>query len=105
MRVRTAIGLAVPCIEAWLLCGTIQGRGVTEADWITGLRQNSLPYRCKDLKAKLHEPDRVGDKDLVKRIANEARRISANISALETMFPNGFGPFAAGVRAWASPAK
>jgi hypothetical protein len=97
--IKTAIGLAMPCIEAWLLCGSPGGCGVTETNWIAGLQSNRLPYRCNELKARLHGNARPHRNRLDKMTA-EARRLCANLTALENNFPNGFGPFAASVRAW-----
>jgi hypothetical protein len=90
----------MPCIEAWLLCGSADCRSVTELDWVHGLQQNRLPYKCSDLKAKLYGKKHTVHLDRVSRMDDAARRISANIAMVEASFPNGFGPFAADVRGW-----
>src|SRR5712671_1321478 len=50
-----AVGLAVPAIEAWLLCG--EDPHVTEAAWINALkqgRQATMPYTKNALKQQLY---------------------------------------------------
>lgn len=51
---RVAIGLAVPTIEAWLLCGV--DPHVTEAAWINGLKEKpgNMPYTKGGLKQQLY---------------------------------------------------
>ena len=49
---KIALGLAVPAIEAWLLCGV--DPHVTEAAWINGLAEGRLPYSKHDLKRKAY---------------------------------------------------
>lgn len=39
---KIALGLAVPTIEAWLLCGV--DSHVTEAAWINGLKEGRMPF-------------------------------------------------------------
>jgi hypothetical protein len=43
-----ALGLAVPCIEAWLCCGI--DAHVTEAAWLVGQQSRKPPYDPKRLK-------------------------------------------------------
>lgn len=49
---KVAIGLAVPSIEAWLLCGI--NPHVSEAAWINGVREGRLPYTKDSLKAEVY---------------------------------------------------
>ena len=52
-RLEVAIGLAVPAIEAWYLCG-VDGR-VTEAAWVSGLNSGPMPYTRAGLKRDLRD--------------------------------------------------
>ena len=40
-RIKTAVGLAVPAIEAWYLCG--RDANVSETIWASGLQSGALP--------------------------------------------------------------
>jgi hypothetical protein len=53
-RLKIALGLAVPTIEAWLLCGV--DSHVTEAAWINGLRDDPgrMPYSKGSLKRQIY---------------------------------------------------
>jgi hypothetical protein len=96
--VKTAVGLAVPCIEAWFRCG--HDNGVTEAAWLLALRENQFPYDGRRLKAAVYGSERVSLDHETRRMVEEARRLAADLAALGRWFPNGFGPFAADVRGW-----
>jgi hypothetical protein len=96
--VKTAIGLAVPCIEAWFRCG--HDRGVTEEAWLMALGQNQFPYDSKRLKIAVYGSERYTRELETRRMVEEARRLAANSSELERWFPNGFKPFADDVRRW-----
>lgn len=99
---RVAVGLAVPSLEAWLRCG--QDAAVTEAAWIVALQSRKFPYDVRRLKEAIygtHRPDLPLE---TRRMTEEAARLAGDLAALETWFPNGFGPFAGEVRTWASGA-
>ena len=51
-RVLRAIGVAVPAIEAWLLCG--RDPTVTEAAWLAGQASGIQPYSRRDLKWQVY---------------------------------------------------
>jgi hypothetical protein len=90
----------VPSLEAWLRCG--RDPGVTEAAWIVALQSRKYPYDVRRLKEAIygtHRPDLPLE---TRRMTEEAARLASDLGALETWFPNGFGPFAAEVRAWAT---
>ncbi|WP_404421482.1 hypothetical protein [Nibricoccus sp. IMCC34717] len=55
-RLLRGIGVAVPAIEAWYLCG--EDQGVTEAAWREGRESGRLPYTRKDLKWRAYGTDR-----------------------------------------------
>jgi hypothetical protein len=94
--VMTAVGLAVPAIEAWYMCGR-DGR-VNEPTWNRKLEHGEqIGYDRKSLKEVVYGPARIVTVPVAVR---EARRISSNIGLLEQLFPNGFGAFADDVRNW-----
>lgn len=48
LPLNVALGLAVPAIEAWCLCGV--DHGVSETTWINARKANQLPYTPAELK-------------------------------------------------------
>jgi hypothetical protein len=95
---KIALGLAMPCIEAWFGCG--RDPTVTEANWFVALREWRFPYDNRRLKTTVYGSDRVSLANETRRMIEEANRLSSNLANLETWFRNGFGPFAADVRGW-----
>ncbi|MDX2188089.1 MAG: hypothetical protein SFV32_14240 [Opitutaceae bacterium] len=55
-RTLRCIGVAVPAIEAWYLCG--RDESVTEAAWVAGQESEELPYTRKQLKLRAYGTDR-----------------------------------------------
>ncbi len=98
---KIALGLAVPAIEGWLLCGV--DSHVTEAAWINGLKENRrdrMPYTKKGLKHQLYgtsHPSLVLETEKMKAAAT---RLSADLTAIQNLFPGGFGPLVKSLRAW-----
>src|SRR5262249_13709798 len=98
-QLKTVVGLAVPEISAWYLCGKDQRVG--ETPWIEGLRRNSPPYTIRDLKvAVFGKKERLPLGARKERAEAEARRLVQNLALLEQRFPNGFGLMAAEIRGW-----
>jgi hypothetical protein len=98
LPLKTAIGLAVPVIEAWYLSGI--DPHVTEATWAQSARRGSMPYNKVSLKQTVYGTDRP-PLDLERRRAvEEATRVARDLATLETTFPNGFGRLARSLRAW-----
>lgn len=95
---RIGVGLAVPAIEAWLVCGV--DPNVSEGAWVRGLRAGRLPYTKSELKAAVYGSDRAGRAHRTARAVEEARRLVADIDSLERRFAAGFGALARAVRAW-----
>jgi len=95
---KTAIGLAVPAIEAWLLCGA--DPNVSEGAWVRGMDEERLPYSRNDLKRRVYGTDRPGLVLETRRAVEEARRIAQDIGLLASKFPIGFGALAGDVRTW-----
>lgn len=95
-----AIGLAVPAIEAWLLCG--RDDGVTEEAWIAGQSTGQAPYTRRDLKSRVYGTTRPTLPLQIKRGVEEAKRHKGDLRRLENDFPHGFGALARDLRAWTS---
>jgi hypothetical protein len=93
-----AIGLAVPAIEAWLLCG--RDAGVTEAAWIAGQTAALAPYSRRELKARVYGTTRPSLPWETQRALEEVARHRGDVRRLENDFPNGFGALARDLRAW-----
>lgn len=98
--IKTALGLAVPAIEAWYLAGS--DRRVTESAWIHALQSGSLPYTKNNLKQKVYgteKPSLAHEQtcaiEHVLRLVQEQK-----LASLEQLFPSGFGSLADDVRGW-----
>jgi len=98
--VKTALGLAVPQIEAWYLVG--RDPHVSEAAWISGQQSGQFLYAREHLKRKVYETDRPSLELETTRAREEAERIvrEGKLPLLEKLFPAGFGPLANDVRNW-----
>jgi len=97
---KTALGLAVPQIEAWYLAG--RAPHVSEAAWIVGLQSGKFPYTPDSLKEELYGTNEPLLELETARAEQEARRIvrEEKLGLLEQLFPGGFGALAADVRSW-----
>jgi hypothetical protein len=97
---KIAFGLAVPAIEAWLLCG-VDSR-VSEAAWVHGLKENKgrMPYSRGDLKRQLYETSHPSLAIETEAMTKAAGRLAQDFSVLERLFPHGFGALAASLRNW-----
>ncbi len=98
--VKTALGLAVPTVEAWCIAGT--DPHVTESAWIQALQSRSFPYSKRDLKERLYgsvKPTLVLETAC---LVEQAQRLVAQkqLALLESYFPVGFGSLANEVRSW-----
>lgn len=98
-ELKSAIGIAVPAIEAWYLCG--KDDHVSEATWARKLQHSErIPYTRKSLKKTVYGAEHMTT-DVKKRHAiKEAARLVNDLSRIETLFPSGFGSFARDVRNW-----
>jgi hypothetical protein len=86
---KIAIGLAVPSIEGWLLCGV--DPHVNEAAWANGLKQGREPFPKLSLKEKLYGTSRPSLATETEAMTHAATRLSKNLRSLEAAFPQGFG--------------
>ena len=96
--VRTAVGLAIPAIEAWLLCG--RDPNVSEAAWIEGLRSGKEPYSKHGLKMSVYGSDRPSRGTRRERGIEEASRLIRHLSLLADKFPYGFGALKRDLESW-----
>ena len=98
--IKIGLGVAVPAIEAWCLCGT--DVHITEAAWVQSLSSRKFPYSKKELKQRLYgctEPVlEVETKCLVERATQVVT--GGGLPQLESFFPVGFGLLAKEVRSW-----
>ncbi len=95
----SAIGLAIPSLEAWLLCGT--DLHCVEARFIRELQNGkSLAPLRRELKLRLYGTISPPLRLEIEIATREARRLAGNIQILETHFPQGFLPFVQQIRAW-----
>ena len=97
-RIRVALGVAAPCLEAWLLCPTDES--ISETTWEAGLRRPPPRYLKDTLKDRLYGP-----RPHVAPVKRQALMMAAKVAAqridlLEARFPIGFGNLAADIRAW-----
>lgn len=95
---KIGFGLAVPTIEAWLLCGV--NPHVTEAAWINGLKEGRTPFTKESLKQEFYgtsHPSLAIETEDMKRAA---RRLASSLSTMESLFPHGFGALLRNLRGW-----
>ena len=97
-RVLRAVGVAVPAIEAWLLCG--RDESVTEEAWRTGQASGVQPYSRRDLKYRVYGTERPSLPWEIKRAVEEVSRHRGDVRRLEHDFPHGFGALARDLRSW-----
>lgn len=96
--IKTALGVAVPAIEAWYRCGV--DPHVTEAAWILALQSRSYPYTRNSLKQDVYGMERPLLALETRRATEEAQRLLQSLALLESLFPAGFGSLAREVRGW-----
>jgi hypothetical protein len=97
-RIFRAVGVAVPAIEAWLLCG--KDDTVTEEAWIRGQETGVMPYTRRDLKRRVYGTERPSLPWEIKRAVEEVSRHRGDLRRLEYDFPYGFGALVRDLRGW-----
>ncbi len=85
LRVRRVVGVAVPALEAWLLCGL--ENEVTEAAWTAGQARGQLPYTRAELKWRVYRTERPSLPHETTCAVREARRHARDLRRLEYDFP------------------
>ncbi len=99
-RVIRAVGVAVPAVEAWYLCG--RDATVSEAAWVEGQGKGRLPYSRAELKWRVYGTDRPSLPHETVCAVREAERQRHDTRRLEHDFP-GFAALANDLRAAGSP--
>jgi hypothetical protein len=97
-RVLRAVGLAVPAIEAWYLCG--RDASVSEQAWMAGQHSGRLPYTRRELKGRVYGTERPSLPHEIERAVAEVRRHRGDVRRLENDFPHGFGALVRDLRGW-----
>lgn len=97
-RVLRAVGVAVPAVEAWYLCG--RDTSVTEAAWVKGQLDGRPPYTRRELKWRVYGTERPTLPHEMKRALQEVTRHHGDMRRLENDFPQGFGSLARDLRDW-----
>lgn len=100
-RVLRCVGVAVPAVEAWYLCG--RDDAVSEAAWLAGQEQGRPPYTRRELKARVYGTERPSLPHEIERALEEVHRHRRDTRRLEADFPGGFGALARDLRAWRQP--
>jgi hypothetical protein len=96
------VGVAVPAIEAWYLCG--RDATVTEARWVDGRERGVPPYTRAELKIRVYGTDRPGLAFETDCAVREAERHRHDPRRLEHDFP-GFAALAADLRTAFPPSR
>jgi hypothetical protein len=97
-RVLRCVGVAVPAVEAWYLCG--RDDNVTEAAWVSGQIKGMTPYTRRELKWRVYGTERPSLPLETERALQEVRRHRGDLRRLEYDFPIGFGFLANDLRSW-----
>ena len=95
-RVLRAVGIAVPAVEAWYLCG--RDETVTEAAWVNGNERGNRPYSRAELKWRVYGSDRPSLPHQTACAVREVSRQRHDLRRLEHDFP-GFAALAGDLRA------
>ena len=96
-RIFRGIGVAVPAIEAWYLCG--RDEQVSETAWIAGQMTGRQPYTRAELKFRVYGTDRPNLQLETQCALAEVRRQRRDLRRLENDFP-GFAALARDMRSW-----
>lgn len=98
-ELKSAVGLAVPAIEAWYLSGL--DPHVSEATWARKLGQaERITYTRKALKKRAYGTERPTLEIMTRHAVAAATRLVNDLSEVERLFPDGFGSFVNDVRNW-----
>jgi hypothetical protein len=98
-ELKSAVGLAVPAIEAWYLCGI--DPHVNEATWARKLQQaERITYTRNALKKSVYGTERPTIEIMTRYAVESATRLVNDLSEIERLFPVGFGSFVNDVRNW-----
>jgi hypothetical protein len=96
-RILRAVGVAVPAVEAWYLCG--RDERVTEEVWTNGQDTGVMPYTRGELKWRVYGTDRPSLAHETQCALEEVARHRKDTRRLENDFP-GFASLARDLRSW-----
>jgi hypothetical protein len=96
------VGIAVPAIEAWYLCG--RDASVSEAAWLAGQASGVQPYSRAELKWRVYGTDRPSLPHEIRCALHEVERLRRDPQRLENDFP-GFAVLAQDLRSRAGGQK
>lgn len=96
-RMKIAIGIATPAIEAWLYC--LEDSHVNEVAWLRKLKGEKVGYDRPSLKKNVYGSGR-NERDKQEKIAAASRKLASNLEQLEQLFPQGFGAMAREIHNW-----
>lgn len=89
------VGIAVPAVEAWYLCG--RDDSVNEAAWAAGQEHGRQPYSRAELKLRVYGTDRPSLPLEIEHALREVERHRHDTRRLENDFP-GFAALARDLR-------
>ena len=101
-RLLRVIGVAVPAIEAWYLCG--HDPSVLEAAWVEGQTRGVVPYTRAELKLRVYGTDRPSLPHETRCALHHVERHRRDSAQLENDFP-GFRSLAQDLRAATHPPR
>jgi hypothetical protein len=85
LKVQRVVGVAVPALEAWLLCG--RDNDVSEEAWINGQQTGRLPYTRSELKFRIYQTERPSLPHEIECALRETERHRRDLRRLEYDFP------------------
>lgn len=97
-KIKIAVGLAVPAIEAWYQCGI--DAQASEAAWLVASKERRYSHIKQKLKKDVYKVDRASIPLMTKYAVEAANRLATDLSDIEKLFPDGFGSFAQDIRDW-----
>ncbi|HSL55492.1 MAG TPA: hypothetical protein VK868_13910 [Pyrinomonadaceae bacterium] len=86
VAIRTAVGVAVPAVEAWYRCGL--DTHVNEARWIGKLSGEPINYTKRSLKVDVYGSDQPGLQAETTAAVEAAHRLANNIEQLSQIISN-----------------
>lgn len=95
---KSAVGVAVPAIEAWYRCG-LDGH-VNEARWVGHLAGEKINFDKQSLKVDVYGSKQPSLEAETTAAVLAATRLANNLDQLQQLFPNGFSCFVSDIRGW-----
>jgi hypothetical protein len=95
---KTAVGVAVPAIEAWYRCGL--DPHVNEARWVGHLSGETINFDKQSLKIDVYGSEQPSLESETAAAVTAARRLTNILDQVEQLFPTGFSCFVSDIRSW-----